>query len=105
VFIWSYFFGLIIASVWLVGKTITKYNASVILFLVLGTAVAASITIMSPARENDSFLYLVLCGVVAVCSMILPGISGSFVLVLMGNYQLVLRSITEFNINVVKLRD
>ena len=98
VFIWSYFFGLIIASVWLVGKTITKYNASVILFLVLGTAVAASITIMSPARENDSFLYLVLCGVVAVCSMILPGISGSFVLVLMGNYQLVLRSITEFNI-------
>lgn len=98
IFIWSYFFGLIIASIWLVGKTITKYNASVILFLILGTAIAASITILSPARENDSFFYLVICGVVAVCSMILPGISGSFVLVLMGNYELVLRSITELKI-------
>lgn len=98
VFIWSYFFGLIIASIWLVGKTITKFNAAVILFLLLGTAIAASITILSPARENDSFFYLVICGVVAVCSMILPGISGSFVLVLMGNYELVLRSITELNI-------
>lgn len=98
IFIWSYFFGLIIASIWLVGKTITKYNASVIFFLILGTAIAASITILSPARENDSFFYLVICGVVAVCSMILPGISGSFVLVLMGNYELVLRSITGLNI-------
>ncbi len=98
IFIWSYFFGLIIASIWLVGKTISTYNTSVILFIILGTAIAASITILSPARENDSFLYLVVCGVVAVCSMILPGISGSFVLVLMGNYELVLRSITELNI-------
>lgn len=98
IFIWSYFFGLIIASIWLVGKTITKFNFAVILSLILGTAFAASITILSPAVENDSFFYLVICGVVAVCSMILPGISGSFVLVLMGNYELVLRSITKFNI-------
>jgi putative membrane protein len=98
IFIWSYFFGLIIASIWLVGKTISTYNTTVILFIILGTAIAASITILSPARENDSFLYLVICGVVAICSMILPGISGSFVLVLMGNYALVLRSITELNI-------
>lgn len=98
IFIWSYFFGLIIASIWLVGKTITRFNTSVILFLILGTAIATSISILSPAHENDSFLYLVLCGVIAVCSMILPGISGSFVLVLMGNYELVLRSITELNI-------
>jgi putative membrane protein len=98
IFIWSYFFGLIIASIWLVSKTISTYNTTVILFIILGTAIAASITILSPARENDSFLYLVICGVVAICSMILPGISGSFVLVLMGNYALVLRSITELNI-------
>ncbi len=98
IFIWSFFFGLIIASIWLVGKTITSYQWHVILFLILGTVIAASITILSPARENDSFFYLVLCGVIAVCSMILPGISGSFVLVLMGNYELVLRSITEINV-------
>jgi putative membrane protein len=99
IFIWSFFFGLIVASIWLVGKTISSYNLTVVLFLLLGTAIAASITVLSPARENDSFFYLILCGVVAVCSMILPGISGSFVLVLMGNYELVLRSITELNIN------
>lgn len=98
IFIWAYFFGLIIASIWLVGKTISKYNASVVLFIILGTAIALAITILSPARENDSFFYLIICGVVAVCSMILPGISGSFVLVLMGNYELVLRSINELNI-------
>jgi len=98
IYIWSYFFGLILASIWLVGKTISRFNSTVVIFLILGTAVAASITILSPAHENDSFFYLVLCGVIAVCSMILPGISGSFVLVLMGNYELVLRSITELNI-------
>lgn len=98
VFIWSFFFGLIVASIWLVGKTISKYNLTIVLFLLAGTTIAASITILNPAHENDSFLYLVICGVVAVCSMILPGISGSFVLVLMGNYELVLRSITEFNL-------
>lgn len=97
IFIWSYFFGLIVASVWLVGKTISKPSVSVVLFFLLGTVIAISITVLSPARENDSFLYLVLCGVVAVCSMILPGVSGSFVLVLMGNYELVLRAITDFN--------
>ena len=80
------------------GKTITQLNFAVIVSLIIGTAVAALITILSPAVENDSFIYLVLCGVIAVCSMILPGISGSFVLVLMGNYELVLRSITELNI-------
>jgi putative membrane protein len=98
IFIWSFFFGLIVASIWLVGKTISNFNMTVVLFLLIGTTIAASITILSPARENDSFFYLILCGVVAVCSMILPGISGSFVLVLMGNYELVLRSITELNI-------
>lgn len=98
IYVWSFFFGLIIASVWLVGKTIEKFNLPVILFFALGTVIAASVTILNPAMENDNFFYLILCGVVAVCSMILPGISGSFVLVLMGNYELVLRSITEFNI-------
>lgn len=98
IFIWSYFFGLILASIWLVGKTITKFNISTVLFLLLGVFIATSISILSPASENDSFIYLVICGVAAVCSMILPGISGSFVLVLMGNYELVLRSINELNI-------
>jgi putative membrane protein len=89
VHIWSYFFGLILASVYFVGKTISRWTSSVWVFFILGAAIALSITFMTPATENRSFLYLVLSGVVAVSSMILPGISGSFVLILLGNYQLV----------------
>lgn len=89
VYIWSFFFGLILASVYFVGKTVEKWNVSVIISFVVGTALAVMFTFLTPATQNDSFLYLILCGVVAVCSMILPGLSGSFVLILLGNYQLV----------------
>lgn len=89
VYIWSYFFGLILASVYFVGKTVEKWSAATIISFIVGSAFAIALTFMNPATENSSFLYLILCGVAAVCSMILPGLSGSFVLILMGNYQLV----------------
>lgn len=89
VYIWSFFFGLILASVYFVGKAVDRWRLSVYLFFILGTAIAILLTFLTPATQNDSFLYLVVCGMVAVCSMILPGLSGSFVLILMGNYQLV----------------
>lgn len=89
VYLWSYFFGLVLASVYFVGKTIDKWNIAVIISFVLGTAIAVVLSLINPAAENSNFFYLILCGVVAVCSMILPGLSGSFVLILMGNYQLV----------------
>ena len=89
VYIWAYFFGLVFASVYFVGKRVDKWTTSVIIFLIAGTGIAVVISFFNPATQNDSFFYLMLCGVVAVCSMILPGLSGSFVLILMGNYQLV----------------
>ncbi len=89
VYIWAYFFGLVLASVYFVGKTISSWKPSVIISFILGTALAVAITFLSPANPNANFFYLMLSGVVAVCSMILPGLSGSFVLILMGNYQLV----------------
>lgn len=89
VYIWSFFFGLIMASIYFVGKTIEKWKISVILNFIIGTSAAVAFTFLSPATESNNFFYLVLCGVVAVCSMILPGLSGSFVLILLGNYQLV----------------
>lgn len=89
VYIWSYFFGLVLASIYFVGKRIDHWTFSVIVFLILGTAVAVVLSFFNPATQNESIFYLFLCGVVAVCSMILPGLSGSFVLILMGNYQLV----------------
>jgi len=89
VYIWSYFFGLVLASVYFVGKTISQWTPVVIILFVLGTAIAVILSFINPAAENTNFFYLVICGVVAICSMILPGLSGSFVLILMGNYQLV----------------
>ncbi len=90
IYIWAFFFGLVLASIYFVGKTVGKWSASSIISLIAGTAIALSISILTPASENDSFTYLILCGVVAICSMILPGLSGSFVLILLGNYQLVM---------------
>ncbi len=89
VYIWAYFFGLVLASVYFVGKRVDRWTAVVIVFFIIGTAIAVVITFFNPAAENSNFFYLFLCGVVAVCSMILPGLSGSFVLIPMGNYQLV----------------
>ena len=89
VYIWSFFFGLILASVYFVGKTVERWHLSVYLFFATGTVIALMFTFLTPATENAGFFYLMICGVVAVCSMILPGLSGSFVLILMGNYQLV----------------
>lgn len=101
IFIWAYFFGLILASVWFVGKTIDKFTIAVFFWFIIGAAVAITITLISPAGENTSFWYLFLSGIVAICSMILPGLSGSFVLVLMGEYELVLRAVDNFNFGVL----
>ena len=102
IFVWSYFFGLILASVFFVGKTIQKWNISVILTFIIGTGIAAAISLLSPATQNDSFVYLMICGVAGICSMILPGISGSFVLILMGNYELVvIDAVSELNFRIL----
>jgi putative membrane protein len=90
IYIWAFFFGLILGSVYFVGKTIEKWTIGVIITFIIGTAIAIAISVLSPATQNDSFFYLIICGVVAICSMILPGLSGSFVLILMGNYELVM---------------
>ncbi len=102
VFIWAFFFGLILASVYFVGRTIEKWRFGVILSFIIGTVIAVAFTFLTPATQNSSFLYLFLCGVVAVCSMILPGLSGSFVLILMGNYQLVaIDAINNRDLNII----
>ncbi|MDY0348667.1 MAG: DUF368 domain-containing protein [Tenuifilaceae bacterium] len=90
VYVWAFFFGLILASVYYVGKTVSKWSFSVVVLFIAGAAIAIVISFLNPATQNDSFIYLFICGVVAVSSMILPGLSGSFVLILMGNYELVM---------------
>ncbi|HKK68815.1 MAG TPA: DUF368 domain-containing protein [Bacteroidales bacterium] len=90
IYIWAFFFGLVLASVYFVARRIEKWNWAVILNFLIGTAVAVSISVLTPASGSDAVWYVALCGVVAACSMILPGLSGSFVLILMGNYQLIM---------------
>lgn len=102
VFVWAFFFGLILASVYFVGRTVHQWKTSVVVSLLIGTGAAVAISILNPASENEHFLYLVICGVVAVCSMILPGLSGSFVLILLGNYELVMiNAVSNFRIDIL----
>ena len=100
--VWAFFFGLILASVYFVAKKIGRIHTSGILLFLLGSAIAASIAFLTPAEENASLPSLLICGAVAMCSMILPGLSGSYVLLLMGNYQLVMiKSVSNFDLGVL----
>jgi putative membrane protein len=89
VYIWAYFFGLVFASVFFLGKTI-KWRVKDVAFFIAGTALAVYISVATPGTENDNFWYLMLCGAIAICCKILPGTSGAFVLLLMGNYHLIM---------------
>ncbi len=102
VYIWAYFFGLVLASVYFVGKTISRTTPSVVVTFIIGTAIAIMISFMSKGQENENFFYLMICGVAAICSMILPGLSGSFILFLMGNYRLVaIDAINNFDLSIL----
>ncbi len=95
ILIWSFFFGLILTSVYFVGISIRRWTAAVMASMTLGLALAVAISLLHPASENAHPLYLLLCGVIAICSMIVPGLSGSFILLLLGNYLLVLGAIPD----------
>ncbi len=97
----AFFFGLILVSTYFVGKTVRQWTPFVITMLLIGTAIAAGIAFLAPATENNSFFYVFLCGIVAMCSMILPGLSGSFVLIIMGNYGLILAAIGSADLSIL----
>lgn len=102
IYLWSFFFGMILVSIYYVGITIEKINWKTIVAFIIGTAIALIISFGTPAKENSNFFYLMICGAVATCSMILPGLSGSFVLVLMGNYQLVMiDAVNDLNLQIL----
>ncbi len=97
----AFFFGLILVSIWYVAKRIEHWKPSVWVALAIGASVAILIATLAPASENASFAYVFLCGVIAISSMILPGLSGSFVLIIMGNYALVLGAISTFSLSIL----
>ena len=101
--VWSFFFGLVLASVWLVGKSVEKWDIKSIAALCIGTAVAYIITILPPFAESSNLLYIFFCGSIAICAMILPGISGSFILILLGAYLTVLGAISDLTSAIANL--
>ena len=101
VFIWSFFFGLIVASALVISQQVTKWDIKSFSGLVLSALVAYFVTIASPAETSDALWFVFLSGTIAICAMILPGISGSFILLLLGKYNYILSSITELNFKVI----
>jgi putative membrane protein len=101
VLVWSFFFGLIVASAIYVVRYVKKWNAGVVLISVVGAVIAYVITILTPAEANTTYGFIFLSGAIAICAMILPGISGSFILVLLGMYRFILQAVSDFNIPVI----
>lgn len=88
--VWSVFFGMIVGSIFYIGKDFSKWNKKNISFLILGIILGASISFLEPATQNDHLLFVFVCGIISVSGMTLPGLSGSFILILLGNYVLLL---------------
>ncbi len=99
--LWSFFFGLVIISAITVTREITKWDILVIGSGFLGIVLAYSITEASPASTPEGYLYIFFSGIIAICAMILPGISGSFVLLILGKYQFIIGALKDLNIMVL----
>ncbi|MCC8172957.1 MAG: DUF368 domain-containing protein [Odoribacter sp.] len=100
---WAFFFGLIIASCFLVSKEVKAWNINTIIALLFGAAAAYTITVLNPAVTPHTWWFIILSGAIAVCAMVLPGISGAFILVLLGQYVFILGAVSELNIQVILL--
>lgn len=89
-YVWASFFGLIIGSIYFIAKDFNLRSTRNIFFIILGTLAGVGISLMEPATENDNLWFVFLCGIVGVSGMTLPGFSGSFILILIGNYVLLM---------------
>ncbi|MDQ3536512.1 MAG: DUF368 domain-containing protein [Bacteroidota bacterium] len=99
--VWSFFFGLIIISAIIVAREITKWKAEVYIAGFIGIAIAFFISIATPAETPTNVGFVFLSGALAICAMILPGISGAFILLILGKYEYILNALRVFNINVI----
>lgn len=103
IYIWSFFFGLIIASSVLVAREIKHWNLGTVIALLAGAVIAYVITVMSPAETPNTWWFIILSGAIAICAMILPGISGAFILLLMGKYSYILGAVSHLEIGIILL--
>ena len=101
ILVWAFFFGLVLASTWFVSKDIKQWNWKSILSFIIGAIIAYYITVATPAETPTNLFFIFLCGAIAICAMILPGISGSFILVLLGKYFYIMEAVKTLNIPVM----
>lgn len=103
VLLWAFFFGLILASCWLILTHIEQWGYEVLLTFMLGAALAYIVTSLAPVSVEPTHTMVLLAGAVAICAMILPGISGSFILLLMGMYAPILAAVKDADVQVLGL--
>ncbi len=101
ILLWSFFFGLVVASIFFVAKSISKWTIAVAIVMAIGAVLAFYITTLSPTSASGNLPYLMLSGALAICAMILPGISGAFILVLLGSYETVLNAVHERDFQIL----
>ena len=89
-YVWSLFFGMIIGSIYYINKDFNDWNYKSFTALAIGITLGVSISFLDPAMENDNLIFVFFCGIISVSGMTLPGFSGSFILILLGNYVLLL---------------
>ncbi len=99
--LWSFFFGLILASAIIILKGLSSWKMSHFLGLAAGIALGASICLLSPSQTPTDLWFIFLSGMIAICAMILPGISGSFILLLLGKYEYILNGLNEMNLSLI----
>jgi len=89
-YVWAWFFGMIIGSIYYISKDFGEWNVKSFISLAIGISIGLAISFMTPAKENDNLWFVFVCGIIGVSGMTLPGLSGSFILILLGNYVLLL---------------
>lgn len=89
-YVWSAFFGMIIGSIYYISKDFEDWDRNSVIFAIVGLVIGVAISFLEPAKENDNLWFVFLCGMISVSGMTLPGLSGSFILILIGNYVLLL---------------
>ena len=89
-YVWSVFFGMIIGSIYYISKDFKDWKTTTYFALAIGAALGLGISFLDPATENDNLVFVFFCGIISVSGMTLPGFSGSFILILLGNYVLLL---------------
>jgi putative membrane protein len=101
--LWSFFSGLILISAFLILKEIKKWNLGVVVAIAAGTAFAWWVTNLPPTTTPDDYWFTFVAGAIAICAMILPGISGSFILLILGQYERILQAVLDKDIITLAL--